>query len=440
MDQDGERGRRRDMPITAVRALYDSMHSNARLNVRERESGATRLESTPFDVILELTTRCNLKCVTCGRTTSVGNTSPKFYLKRAVKKLCGRHTQSSIVADMTPEMVRDIFDTIGRGVMVFELNGVGESPMTPSWQLVLESLDRSSAHPFLTSNGTVLDENTMRHFIAREGTVRISLDAASAAVFHRVRGVNVYERVLRNIRKLVALRREMNRPGFSLEMAFVAFADNLDELADFIELAHELEADYVGVLELFAFSPEMDAKDLRHIPARANDVLLACRRRAAELGIRNDFPPLLPGDAAVISRAEYEALGLGPPNPSVAIGEYATVGAVPCHQPWTTTMVHEDGDVVPCCRSDSIMGSLRRDSFRSIWNGSAYRKLRRDMLRYGRGGQAPRDCGGCSVLAGAPEPGPLRRATLERGTAGPPSPTASEKGAGERRRHFWPAN
>lgn len=402
-----------------ARDLDGPMHCNGRLNAEERRRGATRLESTPLDVILELTTRCNLKCITCGRMKSVDNTSPEFYLKRGVKKLLGRHMQSNVVADMTPEMIRHIFEVLGPGAMVLELNGIGESPMTRSWQLVLESLELSSGHPFLTSNGTSLDEKTMRYFIEREGTIRISLDAASAGVFQHVRGVKVYEHVLKNVRKLVTLRREMNRPGFSLEMAFVAFADNLDELAAFLELAHESDAQYVGVLELFAFSPEMDARELRHIPARANEVLLACRRRAAELGIRNDFPPLLPGGEALISQTEYEALGLGPPNPSIEIGQYATADAVPCHKPWTTTMVHEDGDVVPCCRSDAIMGSLRHDSFGSIWNGPAYMKLRRDMLRYGRGGPAPRACRGCSVLEGAPEPGPLRRATLDRTPAGP---------------------
>jgi MoaA/NifB/PqqE/SkfB family radical SAM enzyme len=406
------------MAIATARDLVDLMHRNGRLNAEERASGATHLESLPLDLILELTTRCNLKCVTCGRSTSVGNTSPEFYLKRGIKKLLGRHTQANIVADMPPEIIRDIFETIGPGAMVLELNGIGESPMTRSWQLVLESLDLSIAHPFLTSNGTVLDEKTMRCFVEREGTIRISLDAASADVFHRVRGVNVYEHVLKNIRKLVAMRREMNRPGFSLEMAFVAFADNLDDLMNFVELAHELEVSYIGVLPLLAFSPEMDAKHLRHIPRRANEVLLACRRRAAELGIKNDFPPLLPGGEALISRVEYEALGLDPPTPSIDIGQYATPGAVPCHQPWTTTMIHEDGDVVPCCVTDSIMGNLGRDSFRSIWNGPAYVKLRMDMLRHGRGGPPPRACRGCPVLEGAPEPGPLRRSTLDRSAAG----------------------
>jgi MoaA/NifB/PqqE/SkfB family radical SAM enzyme len=408
-----------DGPVAASAGnLVDAMHRNAQLNAEERERGATRLESTPLDVILELTTRCNLKCVTCGRMTSVDNTSLQFYLKRNVKLLLGRHTQANVVADMPPEMIRGIFETIGPGAMVLELNGVGESPMTRSWQLVLDSLELSSGHPFLTSNGTALDERTMRYFIEREGTIRISLDAASAEVFYRVRGVKVYEHILKNVRKLMALRREMNRPGFSLEMAFVAFADNLDELMDFVELAHTFEADYVGVLDMFAFSPEMDAKHLRHIPARANEVLIACRRRAAELGIRNDFPCLLPGGETSISEADYEALGLGPPNPSIDIGGYATTGAVACHQPWTTTMVHEDGDVVPCCRADAIMGNLQRDSFEAIWNGPAYVKLRQDMLGYARGGPAPRACRGCSVLEGGPEPGPLRRATIDRKAPG----------------------
>ena len=130
-----------------ARGLDGPMHCNGRLNAEERRRGATRLESTPLDVILELTTRCNLKCITCGRMKSVDNTSPEFYLKRGVKKLLGRHMQSNVVADMTPEMIRHIFEVLGPGAMVLELNGIGESPMTRSWQLVLESLELSSGHP-----------------------------------------------------------------------------------------------------------------------------------------------------------------------------------------------------------------------------------------------------------------------------------------------------
>src|SRR5262245_55809478 len=179
------------------------MHRNARLNAEERERGATRLESTPLDVILELTTRCNLKCVTCGRMTSVDNTSLQFYLKRNVKLLLGRHTQSNVVADMPPEVIRGIFETIGPGAMVLEVNAVGESPMPRSCHLVLDSAELSSGHPSLTSNGTALDERTMRYFIEREGTIRISVDAASADVVYKVRGVKVYEHILKNLRKLI---------------------------------------------------------------------------------------------------------------------------------------------------------------------------------------------------------------------------------------------
>jgi hypothetical protein len=73
---------------------------------------------------------------------------PAVFLKRNVKLLLGRHTQSNVVADMPPQMIRHIFETIGPGAMVLELNGIGESPMTRSWQLVLEASSCRAAIPF----------------------------------------------------------------------------------------------------------------------------------------------------------------------------------------------------------------------------------------------------------------------------------------------------
>ena len=54
-----------------------------------------------------------------------------------------------------------------------------------------------------------------------------------------------------------------------------------------------------------------------------------------------------------------------------------------CARLWFNPVVTWDGKVVPCCfdkDAEHIMGDLRQDSFRDIWNGSKYRLFRKILL------------------------------------------------------------
>jgi radical SAM protein with 4Fe4S-binding SPASM domain len=49
---------------------------------------------------------------------------------------------------------------------------------------------------------------------------------------------------------------------------------------------------------------------------------------------------------------------------------------VKCYHPWQTCSINELGDVTPCCIYWRKMGSLKRESFESVWNSRRFRKLR----------------------------------------------------------------
>ncbi|MEA2794045.1 MAG: hypothetical protein QOI87_1425 [Bradyrhizobium sp.] len=54
-------------------------------------------------------------------------------------------------------------------------------------------------------------------------------------------------------------------------------------------------------------------------------------------------------------------------------------GDIVCDKPWTSVTVLWDGRVVPCCFDYDglfVLGDLRTDSLRSIWNGEKMRQLR----------------------------------------------------------------
>ena len=62
----------------------------------------------------------------------------------------------------------------------------------------------------------------------------------------------------------------------------------------------------------------------------------------------------------------------------------AVIGEAPegtaCYEPWVGFAVLADGTVVPCCNdydARQILGDLRNQTIKEVWNGSAMRKLRK---------------------------------------------------------------
>jgi radical SAM protein with 4Fe4S-binding SPASM domain len=64
-----------------------------------------------------------------------------------------------------------------------------------------------------------------------------------------------------------------------------------------------------------------------------------------------------------------------------------------CILPWVSLQIEADGSVLPCCRAPAkgVLGSVRRESAKEIWNAPAIRKIRRDMLA----GRVPEGCAEC---------------------------------------------
>ncbi|MGH9792588.1 MAG: SPASM domain-containing protein [Candidatus Acidiferrales bacterium] len=53
-----------------------------------------------------------------------------------------------------------------------------------------------------------------------------------------------------------------------------------------------------------------------------------------------------------------------------------------CDQdPWETVHILANGDVVTCeVREKAVLGNLRRQTLREIWQGAAYQEFRRDYV------------------------------------------------------------
>ncbi|HVY34126.1 MAG TPA: radical SAM protein [Caulobacteraceae bacterium] len=165
----------------------------------------------PRLVALEVTTRCNLKCVMCPHGVG-GVADPK---------------------DAAADLVEALWPALASAETV-HLNGVGEPLMAePFWAVVDRLKGRESPRIEFNTNGLLLTAKALdRLREAPLGAIHVSVDAAKAATYARIRGGS-FARVRRGVRDLVGRLQDQA----SIKLNFVVMKENLAEMVAFVDLA-----------------------------------------------------------------------------------------------------------------------------------------------------------------------------------------------------------
>jgi MoaA/NifB/PqqE/SkfB family radical SAM enzyme len=146
-------------------------------------------EAEPVCLYLETTNRCNLLCTTCPRTFEA--------LEPA--------------ADMSWELFTSIVDQFPKIARVV-LHGVGEPMMVAALPRMIRYLKERGAYVLFNTNGTLLTRRRGQELIdSGLDELRVSLDAAEPEAFALVRGRDMFQRILRNLRAFIAMQRAQAR-------------------------------------------------------------------------------------------------------------------------------------------------------------------------------------------------------------------------------------
>lgn len=326
----------------------------------------------PHEIWLEITTRCNVvpPCVMCG------------YAARAAASGGRRH--------MDPATWRLLLPLL-RKARHIGLHGAGEPLLYPCLGDLLDSVGPGPVVGF-NSNGHLLGRDAARLLVERGlGWISISLDAATARTYLRIRRRRDFDALLAKIRALRETRDAMGGTRPRIEINMTLMKQNLGEAPEFAELASRVGADGVMYQEMqpggaqrvsapdgwvFDYREQELARD-----GRRDEILAAARQRAHSLGLgfsceilytrgRPDTPPRVTSAAAD-----------GPPK-------------VLCRDPWEKLLFDVDGNAFACCvhKANEIrLGTCPRDSVDAIWNGRRARLVREAMF----GGSPPACCAGC---------------------------------------------
>jgi MoaA/NifB/PqqE/SkfB family radical SAM enzyme len=319
----------------------------------------------PRSLYLETTNRCDSKCQTCIRTFTT--------LERP--------------ADLTLERVRAIaeqFPVLDRVV----LHGIGEPLLNPELFDIIAYLKKRIPAVLFNSDAIGLTHaRAIRLVESGLDEYRVSMDAATAATFRELRGVDRFARVTANVARLVALQHEMGRTTPRVSLWFTASRANIEELPAFVQLAADLRVAEVYVQRL-VFNGLGLATDANALHGRLREREQALLTEAEALATRRGIA--------------MRASGLTTPLASLHGSGNTARHWAGCQRPWTLAYVTANGNVLPCCISPwvatdyggLILGNAFEERFEAIWDGERYQRFRTDF----ESDSPPDACRGCGLL------------------------------------------
>ncbi|MCR4336123.1 MAG: radical SAM protein [archaeon] len=180
----------------------------------------------PQSIQIEISTKCNLKCVMCPLTSQE---KKEKYLPHLLKP-----------KNMGFEEFRKILDSFPRAGII-RINGIGEPLLNPEIEKMIAYCTENGILSVFNTNGTMLTEEKSRGLIeSGASSVIISFDGANKKTFESIRiGAN-YDKVLENISSLVKLKKELKSELPKISIATVYMKQNREELEKIREMFRKI--------------------------------------------------------------------------------------------------------------------------------------------------------------------------------------------------------
>ena len=369
------------------------------LDVRERPPVCRAL---PVKVTVNNTHKCNLSCPLCFKQFEPG--------------------ANMSYPDMPIEIFRSVAEDLFPAADEVALSVSGEPLAAGPIEEELELGGRYGVRYRITTNGVFLGVEKIRRLVLENvAHLHVSMDAATADTFERVRKGAKWDQVLGGIRALLAERAGLGK-GPEIWLNFVMMRENIEELPDWVSLGAELGVDALyaeHVVVPAAFSIQSLVRHRR----LGRESMAEAERRARALGIRLHLPAPYPESEGEedppVSREEAREIvarggegepasdggeeGSGParlptPDEIRAWNRRILPGpAVPCPYAWKETWIHYDGEIL-CCDTPTFphrMGDVKEEKASLAWNGEPYRELRERLVS----GEVFAACRHCHVVA-----------------------------------------
>ena len=309
---------------------------------------------------------CNLKCLMCEEHSPYSDFIPKLFMETGIKR-----------RRMKFETVEEIFyQAKGLGVKEIIPSTMGEPLLYKGIERIFELSERHGIKINLTTNGTFPKhpvEEWAKMIVPNTTDIKISWNGATAQTAEKIMiGLN-FQQVIENVRSFVAFRnRHFGETGYYCKISFqlTFMQNNMQELADIIKLAAELDIDRVKGHQLWAHFDEIKNLSMKansdnivkwnEYVNQAYQAQESYRRPNGKMVILENIIPLHENDNIQVPE-NYECPFLG-------------------KELW----ISATGKISPCCAPDSLrkslgdFGNIEDATIHDILNSTTYRELMRN--------------------------------------------------------------
>ena len=301
----------------------------------------------PWNVHIDLTYRCNERCVHC-------------------------YLDHEDYGEMTTKEVKDVLDQIAEAGALFLTYSGGEIFLRKDLFELIAYGRELNFDVSLKTNALLIDRERARQL--RELGVRkiqISIYSANAEIHDAI--TKVPGSLERSLRAIQFLQSE----GLQVKLACPLMKQNLAAFRDVQVLAEKLGVPYMLDLTI---TPKLDG----------DEGVLALRSSATELLTVLQDQKLNTRACAPAEVADEPAVVTGSATSSGI--ESSAYEDIPCSAGHNSCYISPYGDVTPCVQMPRTAGNLRRERFDEIWNGSSEMK----RVRAVRESELP-ICSTCSI-------------------------------------------
>ncbi len=278
----------------------------------------------PPIIMVEPTNICNLKCPMC----------PAIVGKRVLHK-----------GQLSLARFKELMDEIGDSVFQVQFWNQGEPFINKEFLDMVRYAKTKGVMAITSTNGHFIPTDEAAEAIVRSGLDQIifSMDGTNQETYEKYRIGGNFNQVIEGLRRLSEARMRLQSKRPLIELQFIVFKHNQDEIDDIIRLAKEFKLDRLSFKTAMVYTPEQA------------ETYLSEEQKEEVYRLEQDK----------VKRKQ------GVPNW--------------CNRLWLNSTINWDGTVVPCCfdvDSDYIFDTLfeRKLSFRQVWKNTAYQNFRRQVI------------------------------------------------------------
>lgn len=327
----------------------------------------------PFNLELNPTDHCNLRCCFCGTLE---------------KK---KHENWDYSDEMPQNRLLDLtHEGIQLGVRAWRISGGGEALVHAKTVLaMMEAIKHHQGHGDLTTNGTLFTDDAITQIVEYGwDSVEFSIDGADARTHDRLRGkMWTFRKAIKAIRRFQEVKHKRQALKPEIHWKSILMTANYQSVPQMVKLASALGCTKFILEPIAPCTPDgpklkLSGKQLLEFQRYLEEAIL----QAEQTGLKTNLADLR--DVELIAKDDLDTRLI---EQERAVDH--NLLPVVCFQPWYNMVIRPNGDVSPCCVFFSRGREAAQADLETVWQGPYFSRLRLAILT----GKLPPECSTCHI-------------------------------------------